>query len=81
MNAAPTDAATLIQQGLLHHRQGQVALAMDRYTQVLRNDPTNADALYYIAVRGLPGGPVPAGHRSRPPLAVVRRPARRARTT
>ncbi len=23
---------------------------MDNYTQVLRNDPRNADALYYVAV-------------------------------
>lgn len=45
----PTNAE-LIQQGLLHHRSGQAALAMDRYTEVLRNDPRNADALYYIAV-------------------------------
>src|SRR5207342_3320086 len=43
-------AAELIQQGLVHHRAGQISLAMDRYTQVLRNDPQNADALYYIAV-------------------------------
>ena len=42
-------AAELIQQGLVHHRAGQISLAMDRYTQVLRNDPQNADALYYIA--------------------------------
>ena len=43
-------AAQLIQQGLFHHRQGQIALAMERYTEVLRNDPQNADALYYVAV-------------------------------
>jgi len=46
----PQTAAELIQQGLVHHRSGQISLAMDRYTQVLRNDPNNADALYYIAV-------------------------------
>ena len=46
----PQTAAELIQQGLIHHRAGQLSLAMDRYTQVLRNDPQNADALYYIAV-------------------------------
>lgn len=46
----PQTAAELIQQGLVHHRAGQLSLAMDRYTQVLRNDPRNADALYYIAV-------------------------------
>jgi tetratricopeptide (TPR) repeat protein len=43
-------AAELIAQGLSHHRAGNIALAMDRYTEVLRNDPRNADALYYIAV-------------------------------
>jgi len=43
-------AAELIQQGLVHHRAGQISLAMDRYTQVLRNDPQNADALYYMAL-------------------------------
>ena len=42
--------AELVQQGLIHHRSGQIALAMDRYTEVLRNDPQDADALYYIAV-------------------------------
>ena len=49
MNAPPS-AATLLQQGLFHHRQGELALAMDRYSDVLRNDPRNADALYYVAV-------------------------------
>jgi tetratricopeptide (TPR) repeat protein len=43
-------SAQLLQQGLFHHRHGQIAEAMDRYTQVLRTDPQNADALYYIAV-------------------------------
>ncbi len=46
----PQTSAELIQQGLVHHRAGQISLAMDRYTQVLRNDPRNADALYYIAL-------------------------------
>ena len=32
-------AAELITQGLVHHRADQISLAMDRYTQVLRNDP------------------------------------------
>jgi tetratricopeptide (TPR) repeat protein len=40
----------LLSQGLFHHRQGQVELAMQRYTEVLRVNPENADALYYIAV-------------------------------
>ncbi|HJT07227.1 MAG TPA: tetratricopeptide repeat protein, partial [Stellaceae bacterium] len=42
--------AELIQQGLIHHRAGQIGPAMDRYTEVLRNDPRDADALYYIAM-------------------------------
>ena len=46
----PRTAAELIQQGLVHHKAGQISLAMDRYTQALRNDPHNADALYYIAL-------------------------------
>ena len=49
MTAQPT-AAQLLEQGLFHHRQGDFALAMERYVEVLRNDPQNADALYYIAV-------------------------------
>jgi tetratricopeptide (TPR) repeat protein len=43
-------AAQLLQQGLFHHRQGQIPEAMERYTQVLRNDPDNGEALYYVAV-------------------------------
>ena len=49
MNEPPT-AATLLQQGLFHHRQGQLDLAMQRYMDVLKADPVNADALYYVAV-------------------------------
>lgn len=45
-----TPAAALLQQGLFHHRQGQLDLAMQRYVDVLQADPTNADALYYVAV-------------------------------
>ena len=47
---APPTTATLLQQGLFHHRRGELAQAMDRYTDVLRTDPQNADALYYVAV-------------------------------
>ncbi len=46
----PATAATLLQQGLFHHRRGELSLAMDRYTDVLRIDPRHADALYYVAV-------------------------------
>jgi tetratricopeptide (TPR) repeat protein len=48
--SAPAPAAQLIQQGLFHHRQGDLKQAMERYSEVLRTDPANADALYYIAV-------------------------------
>ncbi|HEX3710794.1 MAG TPA: tetratricopeptide repeat protein [Pseudolabrys sp.] len=44
------NAAQLLQQGLLHHRQGEIALAMQRYNEVLGSEPRNADALYYVAV-------------------------------
>jgi tetratricopeptide (TPR) repeat protein len=47
---APPTSATLLQQGLFHHRRGELSLAMDRYTDALRIDPQNADALYYVAV-------------------------------
>src|ERR1700712_1844181 len=50
MTDPKADAATLLQQGLFHHRQGQLALAMERYVEVLNGDPSNADALYYVAV-------------------------------
>ena len=43
-------SAQLLQQGLFHHRQGQIAQAMERYTEVLKNDPENGEALYYVAV-------------------------------
>ena len=46
----PVTSAQLLQQGLFHHRQGDLKLAMDRYTEALRIDPDNADALYYVAV-------------------------------
>src|SRR5690348_11068813 len=49
MNEAPT-SAQLLQQGLFHHRQGDLKTAMERYVEVLRTDPQNADALYYVAV-------------------------------
>ncbi len=48
--SAPAPLAQLIQQGLFHHRQGDLKQAMERYSEVLRTDPENADALYYIAV-------------------------------
>jgi tetratricopeptide (TPR) repeat protein len=55
MTDAPK-AAALLQQGLFHHRQGQLDMAMERYIEVLQGDPTNADALYYVAVVACEGG-------------------------
>ena len=49
MNEPPT-AAALLQQGLFHHQRGELSLAMERYVDVLRVNPNNADALYYVAV-------------------------------
>ena len=46
----PPKIAALLQQGLFHHQRGEVAQAMERYVEVLRINPRNADALYYIAV-------------------------------
>ena len=51
----PTTKALLLQ-GLFHHQQGQIELAMERYTDVLRADPENAEALYYVAVVACQGG-------------------------
>jgi len=46
----PATTADLIQQGLFHHRRGELAQAVERYSAVLRTDPANADALYYVVV-------------------------------
>src|SRR5450759_2883480 len=46
----PATTAQLLQQGLFHHRQGDIALAMERYVEVLQRDPQNDDALYYVAM-------------------------------
>ena len=43
MAELPT-TAELLTQGLFHHRQGQLSLAMDRYTDVLRNDPVHPES-------------------------------------
>jgi len=47
-SAATSDAA--LQQALALHREGKLALAMERYIQILQGDPENGDALYYVAV-------------------------------
>jgi tetratricopeptide (TPR) repeat protein len=49
-SAQHPSTAQLLQQGLFHHQRGELAPAMENYTQVLRTDPQNADALYYVAV-------------------------------
>jgi tetratricopeptide (TPR) repeat protein len=60
MSERPTTAA-LLQQGLFHHRQGQISLAMERYTEALRDDPENAEALYYVAVVACQQGDLETG--------------------
>jgi tetratricopeptide (TPR) repeat protein len=49
-NGGHQTIAQLLQQGLFHHRQGDIPIAMERYSEVLSKDPKNADALYYVAV-------------------------------
>jgi predicted O-linked N-acetylglucosamine transferase (SPINDLY family) len=48
MSVSP--ASDLLQQGLALHRHGAVGEAAARYAEVLRADPANADALYYLAL-------------------------------
>jgi protein O-GlcNAc transferase len=48
MSVSPT--SDLLQQGLVLHRQGAFAEAAMRYAGVLRADPGNADANYYLAL-------------------------------
>jgi tetratricopeptide (TPR) repeat protein len=48
MSVSP--ASDLLQEGLALHRRGAVDEAAARYTDVLRADPANADALYYLAL-------------------------------
>ncbi len=43
-------ASDLLQEGLALHRRGAVDEAAARYADVLRADPANADALYYLAL-------------------------------
>jgi tetratricopeptide (TPR) repeat protein len=50
MMSEPLPAADLLQQGLFHHRRGELGEAMQRYSEVLRTDPGHAEALYYVAV-------------------------------
>ena len=48
MSVSP--ASDLLQEGLALHRRGAVDEAAARYAEVLRADPANADALYYLAL-------------------------------
>ena len=48
MSVSP--ASDLLQEGLALHRRGAVDEAAARYAEVLRTDPANADALYYLAL-------------------------------
>jgi protein O-GlcNAc transferase len=48
MSVSPT--SDLLQEGLALHRRGAVDQAAARYAEVLRADPANADALYYLAL-------------------------------
>ena len=41
---SPTSTTTLLQEALALHRRGSTAEATARYAEVLRTDPTNADA-------------------------------------
>src|ERR1700692_1611326 len=43
-------SSDLLQEGLALHRRGAVDQAAARYAEVLRADPANADALYYLAL-------------------------------
>ena len=44
-----TETADLINQGLALHRQGALPQAAARYSEALRRDPRNPDAIYYLA--------------------------------
>src|SRR5580704_403962 len=48
MSVSPVNG--LLQEGLALHRRGAVDEAAVRYAAVLRVDPANADALYYLAL-------------------------------
>src|SRR5919108_6370442 len=43
-------ASSLLQEALRLHRQGALAEATKLYSQVLRSEPTNGDASYYLAM-------------------------------
>lgn len=59
MTTPPTDTA--LQAALALHREGKRDLAMQRYVAILQQNPTNADALYYVAVLTIQEGQFPEG--------------------
>jgi protein O-GlcNAc transferase len=49
-------ASDLLQEGLVLHRRGAVAEAAARYAEVLRIEPSNADAHYYLGMMACQNG-------------------------
>ena len=54
-------AKQTLQGALALHRMGNLRAAMDGYMRVLKDDPQNADALYYVAVVAVQEGQFPDG--------------------
>jgi Flp pilus assembly protein TadD len=63
-----SSAAVSLQDALLLHRQGALDEAVRCYDRLLQNDPTNADARYYLAMawcqKGLFGQAIDAVRRA-----------------
>src|SRR5438477_12440361 len=51
----------VLEGALALHRMGNLRAAMDGYMRVLKDDPQNADALYYVAVVAVQEGQYPDG--------------------
>lgn len=51
-----TSTTILLQEALALYRRGSTAEATARYAEVLRTDPTNADAHYYLGMLSCQGG-------------------------
>ena len=47
---APDERPKPLQEALALHRQGKHELAMQRYVAILQQNPSNVDALYYVAM-------------------------------
>ena len=72
-----TTANEILQEAVKLHREGKLALAMDRYVKVLQGDPRNPDALYYVAVVAVQEGQFREGIRlAERALLLGSRPAR-----